>query len=134
MTTKARSQNDGSPASCGDVPRVWPSVIPSSFVNRLPSFGPFLLLLPVLLAFVIAASAQEDVPPSPKEAGVRLQFLPPPMEGTFSLGIYDAKDKLVRTLHREAKTDAFTIALNGLITHWNGKGDKGAPAAAGKYC
>ena len=60
-------------------------------------------------------------------------FLPPPMDGTFSLGIYDAKGKLVRTLHREAKPDEFSVALNGFITHWNGKDDNGAQMPAGKY-
>ncbi len=66
-------------------------------------------------------------------AEIKIEFLPPPMEGTISLGIYDATGKLVRTLHREADTDEFTVALNGLVTRWNGKDDKGDACPPGKY-
>lgn len=85
-----------------------------------------------LLAFHFPVSAQDE-PPTPKKSGVKLQFIPPPMDGVFSLGIYDAKGKLVRTLHREAKLAEFTAALDGLITFWDGKDDSGAPMPAGKY-
>jgi hypothetical protein len=80
-----------------------------------------------------SAKAQDDETPAPKKSGVKLQFIPPPMDGVFSLGIYDAKGKLIRTLHREAKLAEFTAALDGLITFWNGKDDTGAPVPAGKY-
>jgi hypothetical protein len=39
----------------------------------------------------------------------------------------------MRVLANEARDDAFTIGLNGLITSWDGKDDAGMPAAAGKY-
>ena len=57
------------------------------------------------------------------------------MEGTLSLGIYDKKGKLVRTLAREAteKDKEFTIGLNGLITFWDGKDDAGKPMPPGLY-
>ncbi len=101
-----------------------------------------LLLFVLVLSFCLCANAQEEEPspapsaspvPGKKTTGVKLQFLPPPMEGAFSLGIYDKSGKLVRTLHREAKMDEFGIALNGLITHWDGKDDSGAQMPAGKY-
>ncbi len=66
-------------------------------------------------------------------ADVKIQFLPPPMEGTLSVGIYDESGKLVRILHKEAETDEFTVALNGLITKWDGKSDDGATCPLGKY-
>src|SRR5216684_3234953 len=74
--------------------------------------------------------------PSPSASAVRtvqLRFVPPPMEGTISLGIFDSNDKLVRVLHREAKADNFTIDENALKTTWDGKNDAGEDLAAGKY-
>ena len=71
--------------------------------------------------------------PSALAEPVRITFLPPPLEGTLSLGIHDKAGKLVRTLHREATEKAFTVGLNGFITHWDGKDDAGTVLAAGKY-
>jgi hypothetical protein len=80
--------------------------------------------------------AEEDEPPPPaKKDGVSITFLPPPIEGTISLGIYDAAGKLVRVLHREAAPTEknFFIGLNGLVTKWDGRDDAGQPLSAGKY-
>ena len=79
-----------------------------------------------------SACAQEDAPP-PKASGVRITFLPPPMEGTLSLGIYARTGKLVRVLAREAAEKDFTIGLNGLITQWDGRDDSGRVLPAGTY-
>ena len=68
-----------------------------------------------------------------KKTGVKLQFLPPPMEGTISLGIYDHTGKLVRTLHRQASGNEFVAALDGYITHWDGLDDAGQPSPPGHY-
>jgi len=82
----------------------------------------------------MSADAQEASPPPPKPA-IKMLFLPPPMEGTISMGIYDSTGKLVRTLHREAEVDssAFVKDINGLITFWDGKDDAGNVMPAGKY-
>ena len=64
---------------------------------------------------------------------VPLRFVPPPMEGTVSLGVWDSNDKLVRVLHNEAKIDNFTIDENALKTTWDGKNDIGQDLPAGKY-
>jgi len=74
--------------------------------------------------------------PSPsllKKTGVKLQFIPPPMEGTISLGVYDRAGKLVRTLHKEATGDEFVAALDGYITHWDGLDDAGNKVSPGRY-
>lgn len=86
-------------------------------------------------AFVSAQSEDTPPPPPAQHTGMRITFLPPPMEGTLSLGVYDKKGKLVRALVREAteKDKAFTIGLNGLITFWDGKDDAGAVMPAGLY-
>jgi hypothetical protein len=84
-----------------------------------------------------ASSTPEQTPsPSPSVSAARnvpLRFVPPPMEGTISLGIFDSNDKLVRVLHREAKIDNFTIDENALKTTWDGKNDGGEDLPAGKY-
>jgi hypothetical protein len=84
-----------------------------------------------------ASATPEQTPsPSPSAAATRnvpLRFVPPPMEGTISLGIFDSNDKLVRVLHREAKIDIFTIDENALKTTWDGKNDAGQDLPAGKY-
>jgi len=64
---------------------------------------------------------------------VHIHFLPPPIDGTISLGIYDAKGKLVRVLHREADINEFDIGTDALSTIWDGKDDAGENLPAGKY-
>ena len=79
---------------------------------------------------------EQTASPSPSASTARtvqLRFVPPPMEGTISLGIFDSNDKLVRVLHREAKADNFTIDENALKTTWDGKNDAGEDLPAGKY-
>src|SRR6266481_5281056 len=83
-----------------------------------------------------SASPEQSPSPSPSASAsrnVQLRFVPPPMEGTISLGIFDSNDKLVRVLHREAKIDNFTIDENALRTTWDGKNDAGEDLPPGKY-
>jgi len=108
------------------------------------------LAVVVALSLSCAAMAQESPSPapSPEETAsssptptptptpareVRIRFVPPPMEGTISLGIFDEAGKLVRVLHREAKIENFTVEENSLSTSWDGKSDTGEDAPAGKY-
>ena len=81
-------------------------------------------------------SVTPEQTPSPSASAARnvpLRFVPPPMEGTISLGVFDSNDKLVRVLHREAKIDNFTIDENALKTTWDGKNDAGEDLPPGKY-
>ncbi|MGH8100163.1 MAG: hypothetical protein ACREIW_02615 [Chthoniobacterales bacterium] len=118
-------------------------------------FGPVVLALAFMVALSLcgAAMAQESPTPAsiPEQSAsssptpttptptptpvrqVRIQFVPPPMEGTISLGIFDEQGKLVRVLHREAKIENFTVEENSLSTSWDGKNDAGEDAPAGKY-
>ncbi len=90
-----------------------------------------------LLLFVLPVTAQISASPTPAEssstASVRISFLPPPLDGTISLGIYDGSGKLVRVLHREADLDDFEIGTDSLNTSWDGKDDRGAELPPGKY-
>src|SRR5437016_13798045 len=89
----------------------------------------------LLLTFAVVARGQESSTPaaSPSKRSVRISFLPPPLDGTISLGVYDAKGKLVRVLHREADINEFTIGSDALSTTWDGKDDAGENVPAGKY-
>src|SRR5204862_3990317 len=64
---------------------------------------------------------------------VRNSFVPPPLEGKISLGVYDESGRLVRVLHQEAEFDEFTIGVDALTTKWDGKDDDEHDLPAGKY-
>src|SRR4030081_2307919 len=99
-----------------------------------------------LLSFAAAAFAQESPTPSATPSpspmptatpvparSVRISFLPPPLEGTISLGIYDGSGNLARILHQEAGLDEFTVGADALVTKWDGKNDDGEDLPRGKY-
>src|ERR1039457_7029880 len=96
------------------------------------------LIVAAFFGLGIACFAQEtpSAPPalsaSPART-VRISFLPPPLEGTISLGIYDANGQLVRVLHQESKLDEFTVGADALVTKWDGKNDDGEDLPPGKY-
>jgi len=64
---------------------------------------------------------------------IRVSFVPPPLDGTISLGVYDAGGKLVRVLFREADINEFNIGNDSLSTTWDGKDDAGENVPPGKY-
>jgi hypothetical protein len=77
--------------------------------------------------------APEQTPSVSPAKSVRISFIPPPLEGRISLGIYDAKGKLVRVLHQEADVNEFKIGADALVTQWDGKNDDGEDLPAAKY-
>src|SRR5438132_1011440 len=92
----------------------------------------------VWLVWASATSAQDSPSPTESPAGVveptatstpaatrsvRISFVPPPLDGTISLGIYDLNGKLVRLLHQQASVEEFTIGADALQTKWDGKDD-----------
>lgn len=88
----------------------------------------------------IAPSATTSPPPTPSTSmspgaarSVRISFLPPPLEGRISLGIYDQAGGLVRVLHEEAELDEFTVGEDALLTKWDGRDDDGNDVPNGKY-
>ena len=86
-------------------------------------FGVTLLLAPRLFA-----GTEENV-----ETSKQLIFLPPPIEGVISLGVYDAHGKLVRVLKQAAEIDSFKSALNGLFADWDGTDTNGKAVPTAKY-
>ncbi len=112
--------------------------------------------LAILIAFasICAAIAQEAPTPTPSfppeesatplptpeltpsaspARNIRISFVPPPLEGTISLGIYDGNGTLVRVLHQQAELNEFTIGADALVTQWDGKDDDDEDLPAGKY-
>jgi hypothetical protein len=75
----------------------------------------------------------EQTPSASSARHVRLSFVPPPLEGTISLGIYDADGKLACVLHQQAELNEFTIGADALVTQWDGKNGDGEDLPAGKY-
>src|SRR3954468_2130652 len=98
-------------------------------------------IIALLVALIVFdAIAQESPSPSPSATesaspsrNIRISFVPPPLDGTISLGVYDAKGNLVRVLFREADINEFTIGNDALTTSWDGKNDAGENVPPGKY-
>jgi hypothetical protein len=81
-----------------------------------------------------SAPTASATPATPAPArNVRISFLPPPLEGKISLGIYAANGQLVRVLHQEAELDEFTVGADALVTKWDGKNDDEEDLPPGKY-
>jgi len=80
-----------------------------------------------------ASASATATPPVSQPRTLRITFVPPPLEGTISLGVFDRAGKLVRVLHQEAELDEFTVEADGLETKWDGKNDDGKDLPAGEY-
>ncbi len=63
----------------------------------------------------------------------QLLFVPPPVEGVISLGVYDNKGKIVRVLKKEAELDSFKSGSDGLVIDWDRNDSQGKPVPNGKY-
>ena len=99
--------------------------------SAMPEESPSLSPIPIESLTPTPASEQT---PSPSPArSIRISFVPPPLEGRISLGIYDAQGKLLRVLHHEADLNEFKIGADSLVTQWDGKNDSGEDLPAGRY-
>jgi hypothetical protein len=88
------------------------------------------------LAISFLRAQETSLSPSPSETparSVRISFVPPPLEGKISLGVYNEWGQLVRVLHQEAEFDEFAIGPDALSTKWEGKDDYDYDLPAGKY-
>lgn len=82
----------------------------------------------------MAPSPTPEQMPSPSPArSVRISFVPPPIDGTISLGIYDHAGKIVRVLHQNAHLNDFTIGADALATRWDGKDEGTQDLPSGRY-
>jgi len=99
--------------------------------SAIPEESPASSILPE--ESVTPSPSPEQTPSASPPRKVRISFVPPPLEGTISLGIYDGNGSLVRVLHQQAELNEFTIGPDALVTQWDGKHDDDEDLPAGKY-
>ena len=85
-------------------------------------------ILALWLISLSALKAEEE-----ETSASHLMFVPPPVEGVISLGVYDSKARLVRVLKRAAAIDSFKSGLNGLFIDWDRNDAHGKPVPSGKF-
>ena len=84
----------------------------------------------VIILFLLAAPLHSQ---DEETNSNQLIFVPPPIEGVISLGVYDSKGKLERVLKKGASIDSFKSGLNGLFIDWDKTDIQGKPVPSGKY-
>jgi hypothetical protein len=84
----------------------------------------------VIVLFLLAAPLHSQ---DEETSSNQLIFVPPPIEGVISLGVYDSKGKIVRVLKKGAGIDSFKSGLNGLFIDWDETDVQGKPVPSGKY-
>ena len=100
----------------------------------MPLFRRGTIALIVGLGFAAGLRAEDEGVAKGPIDEITFQFLPPPIdEARYSIGVFDAKGKLVRRLHEGALETSFPAALNGLIVRWNAKDDAGRRLPNGRY-
>jgi hypothetical protein len=75
----------------------------------------------------------EYAPSATQAKSIPISFVPPPLEGRISLGIYDKNGTLVRVLHKQSDVNEFQIGADALMTQWDGKNNSGEDLPDGKY-
>ena len=63
----------------------------------------------------------------------QLLFVPPPVEGVISLGVYNSKGKLIRVLKKASEVESFKTGSDGLVIDWDRKDAQGKLVPNGKY-
>ena len=115
--------------ACVSVAAAQQSPTPTS--SAMPGESPSPVISPE--ESVTPPAVPEQTPSASPSRAVRSSFLPPPLEGSISLGVYDKAGKLVRILHSEANLSEFTIGADALVTQWDGKNDDAEDLPTGKY-
>jgi hypothetical protein len=110
-------------ASAQESPTPSPSPTAEQFPS--PTISPGQVITP--------SPTPEQSPTTLLARSVRISFVPPPLEGTISLGIYDETGRLVRVLQQQAQLNEFAIGADGLVTQWDGKNDEDQDLPSGKY-
>ncbi|HWY91579.1 MAG TPA: hypothetical protein VNY04_01665, partial [Chthoniobacterales bacterium] len=84
-------------------------------------WGPISIFI-VLFLLALPLHSQDE-----EASNNQLIFIPPPVEGVISLGVYDSRGKLVRILKKGASIDSFKSGFNGLFIDWDGNDQQGRP-------
>ncbi len=75
--------------------------------------------------------AKEPLPLPTNQVSVELAA--PPLDGTVSIGVYDAAGKCIRVLFKNTASDAIPSALNGFLVVWDGLTADGTAVPKGSY-
>jgi hypothetical protein len=110
-------------AAAQESPTPTPSPTPGE--SPFPSISPEQSMAP--------SPTPEQTPSASPARSVRISFVPPPMDGTISLGIYDQAGKIMRVLHQNAQLNDFAIGADALVTRWDGKDDGPQDLPSGRY-
>ncbi len=108
MTAKAKTATLMTFSASAVFAQESPSPAPSPITEASPEFS----ISPA--EFVTPLPVPEQTPSASPWKSVRVDFLPPPLEGRISLGIYDAKGKLVGVLHQQSDLNEFKIGADWL--------------------
>jgi hypothetical protein len=125
----ALAQETPAPAQSASATPVGTPVLEVTSPN--PSVSPAPSVSPTITPSSEPSPSASVRPPTARS--VRISFLPPPLEGTISVGIYDESNKLVRVLHQESELDEFAVGDDALSTKWDGRDDDGFEVAPGRY-
>ena len=106
---------------------------PTPTLSPTPEESPSVAPTPMESPSISPTPTESPSPSAASPRKVRISFVPPPLEGTISLGIYDENGTLVRVLHQQAELNEFTIGPDALVTQWDGKDDDDEDLPAGKY-
>src|SRR4030095_3898524 len=82
---------------------------------------------------MVPSSTPEQTPSPSPARNARISFVPPPMDGTIRLGIYDQTGKIVLVLHQNTQLNDFAIGADALVTRWDGKDDGHQDSPSGRY-
>ncbi|MEO7932400.1 MAG: hypothetical protein ABIT76_04485 [Chthoniobacterales bacterium] len=93
--------------------------------------APLALSAALFLATLVNIFATEPLPLPTNQVSVELAA--PPLDGTVSIGVFDASNKCIRVLSKSADSDSIPSALNGFLVVWDGQTADGTTAAKGTY-
>jgi hypothetical protein len=91
------------------------------------------VILLTILACLLLAAFPPFLRAQDETESEQLMFIPPPVQGVISLGVYDEKGKLVKVLKKAADISSFKASLNGLYVDWNWTDAEGKPVPGDRY-
>jgi len=88
---------------------------------------------PAIALLIWFVSPQVSNAQDEESSANQLLFVPPPVEGVISLGVYNSKGKLIRVLKKASRFESFKSGSDGLVIDWDRKDAQGKLVPNGKY-
>ena len=86
----------------------------------------------VLLTSIAQLTFALEPLPLPRNQ-ISVELASPPLDGTVSIGVFNATNQCVRVLFKSEDQEKIPAALNGFSIVWDGKTDSGKSAIQGQY-